>query len=62
MTASSPQNDRLEPRQEANDRLRAAEAEVTAALKGPMSNLERALLVADRKDIRAALAKVEGQS
>lgn len=37
------------------ERLRKADAEITAALKGPMSNLDRALLVADRKDIRAAL-------
>lgn len=41
------------------ERLRQADAEITAALKGPMSNLERELLVADRRDIRAAIAKVE---
>lgn len=40
------------------ERLRLAEAEITAALKGPMPNLQRALLVADRKDIRAAIAKI----
>lgn len=38
------------------ERLKKADAEITAALKGPMSNIERALLVADRKDIREALA------
>ncbi len=41
------------------DTLRAAEAEITAALKGPMSNIERALLVADRKDIRAEIAALQ---
>lgn len=30
-------------------------AAITAQLKGPMSNLERALLVADRTDLRALL-------
>lgn len=34
-------------------------AEVTTRLKGPMSNLERALLVADRKDAREDLAKLK---
>jgi len=38
------------------DELRKSDAEITAALKGPMSNLERALLVADRKDIRTAIS------
>lgn len=41
------------------DRLRQADADITAALKRPMSNTERALLVADRRDIRAALARTE---
>lgn len=42
------------------ERLRTADAEITAALKGPMPNLQRALLVGDRKDIRAAIAKATG--
>lgn len=33
-------------------------ADATARLKGPMRNLERQLLVADRKDARAMLAKL----
>lgn len=32
-------------------------AEITDGLKGPMPNLERALLVADRKDLRAEREK-----
>jgi hypothetical protein len=34
-------------------------ADITAQLKGPMSNVERAWLVADRKDFRAELAKID---
>ena len=44
------------------DQLQKADAEITAALKGPMTNLDRALLVADRKDLRAAIAKAEQRS
>jgi hypothetical protein len=40
--------------------LRRADQEITAALKGPMSNIERALLVADRRDIRAAISQATG--
>mgnify|MGYP001619274902 CR=1 FL=1 len=36
--------------------LRAAIAGITERLKGPLPNLERALLVADRKDLRMELA------
>jgi hypothetical protein len=31
--------------------------QITAQLKGPLSNFERACLVADRKDARAELAR-----
>ena len=34
----------------------AAIAEITKQLKGPVPNLERALLVADRRDLRNELA------
>lgn len=37
-------------------------AHATEALKGPMSNLERALMVADRKDARAFLASIDGSA
>ena len=40
--------------------LKKAIAEITAELKGPLSNLERALLVADRRDLRKELAQKEG--
>lgn len=40
-----------------NAEIEAFIAEVTARLKGPLSNVERALLVADRKDARAELAR-----
>lgn len=39
--------------------IRAAMAEISAIMKGPMSDLERALLYADRVDLRAALAEKE---
>ena len=37
-------------------------AEATKRLKGPLSNIERAWLVADRKDARAYLSKLERAS
>lgn len=37
--------------------IEAAIASISEALKGPMSNIERALLVADRKDMRSELAQ-----
>lgn len=43
------------------DRLREEDAVITALLKGPMSNLDRVLLVADRKDIRALIASTPPQ-
>ncbi len=45
-----------------SDELRAAAEEITALLKGPMSNVERAWLVEDRRDIRAELAKRESKT
>lgn len=40
----------------------AAIDRVSASLLGPMRNLDRALLVADRRDLRARLAEIDGQS
>ncbi len=37
--------------------IEEAIAEITAQLKGPMSNIERALLVADRKELREELSR-----
>lgn len=39
----------------------AAIASVSEALRGPMSDAERALMVADRKDMRAELARRQKQ-
>lgn len=39
--------------------IEEAIAGIAAQLKGPMPNLERALLVADRKDFRARLAELD---
>jgi hypothetical protein len=41
------------------DELKEAIAEMCAQLKGPMPNLERALLVADREDLRHELAQLD---
>lgn len=43
------------------DKLKAAIAEISEKLKGPMPNLERAFLVEDRSDLREKLAKLEGE-
>lgn len=43
------------------EELRAAIAEISERLKRPMSNTERYLLVADRKDLREVLAKLESE-
>jgi len=41
------------------DELAQAIAEITDELKRPMSNIERAFLVADRKDLRQQLSALE---
>lgn len=41
--------------------IRAAIVEISERLKRPMSNTERYLLVADRKDLRAKLSKLEAE-
>lgn len=41
------------------DELRQQIADISDEMKGPMSNLERALLHADRKDMKEALRKFE---
>lgn len=40
-------------------RLEDFVAEICRRMKGPLSNLERALLHADRQDMRARLAEIE---
>lgn len=42
-----------------DEELKAADAEITASLKGHMTNFERAWLVADRGNIRHELGKRE---
>jgi len=39
--------------------IQTAIADITQQLKGPMSNIERRLLVEDRKDLRVQLADAE---
>ena len=41
--------------------LREFDAQITVRLKGPMSNIERALEVADRKDIRERIRMLEAE-
>lgn len=46
-------------RQERIEHLKKAIADISAHLKGPLSNLERSFLVADRQDCREELALIE---
>lgn len=43
------------------EKIIAAIDEITALMKGPMPNLERALMHEDRKDLRKLLAELDAK-